>query len=191
VPGGERLAVTSSVRGKPVRLWLAVIAHGPNVITLRGPHEDAFERAYAALTLLPVPAAEGPGTLVTPDGAFDFPAGWRRDGRFSVRAPDAMVMASLADGHVDGALETLEAYLLDTPAHGRLVAQGNGVLGGAPAHRLVSTAFGDNTTVVRMIGGHAGRVLELGLRVEARPDRLPLERVAEFEAMAASWRWKA
>ncbi|MDB5101125.1 MAG: hypothetical protein JWM80_5546 [Cyanobacteria bacterium RYN_339] len=199
---GEKLVVEQDVRGRQVRLVLAFIPHGPNVLTLRGRDEAAFERAFAALRLLPVPPAEGPGTLVSPDGAFDYPAGWTRDGRFSLRGMrgdpaspvssghrHAMVMISVADGDIARDLEGLKAFLKESPAHGRVVSAGDGLLGSAPAHRVVTTAFGDDTTVIRLIAGHQGRVLELSLRVDAAPERVPAELAAELEAMAASWRW--
>lgn len=187
--GGERLAVEQSVRGKPTRLGLAFLAHGSNVLTLRSRDEAALETVLGALELLEAPDPEGPGTITTALGAFDFPAGWRRDGRSHVRAGKAMVGVAVEDGELGPQLESLEAYMAEHPLHGRIVEAGAGHLGGGPAHRLVTTFFGEDATAVRLLAGRAGRVVHLTLNADVAPERVPAELLAAFEAMAASWRW--
>jgi hypothetical protein len=189
LPGGERLAVEQSVRGKPTRLGLAFLAHGANVLTLRSRDEAALETVLAALRLQAAPDPKGPGTITSPAGAFDFPAGWRRDGRLHVRAEKAMVGVAVTEGELTAELEGLEAYLAEHPLHGRVLKAGAGHLGDTPAHRLLTTFFGEHATAVRLIAGRDGRVVELTLHVDVAPEKVPAELLAAFEAMAASWRW--
>jgi hypothetical protein len=198
---GVRLVIDQTLNQNKTRLVKTFVTHGGKVYVVTCAAEPArfkqyqplFDRALASLAFSPVSAPTGPQALKVPGGTLHVPATWKRamPTMFIRDVADrrGTVMVSTESGTTALTVAAVRAIIQDADL-GRIVSDGPATLGGLPAHRLVVVdgAGDQGDTRWRYFAEREGKVVEVIFRVDTA-DKPPEALMAEFEAIAASWKW--
>lgn len=194
---GVRLVIDQTMGQAKTRLLKTFVGHGGKVYVITCAAEPsrfqvyrgAFDEAIASFSFTATRPPSGPQALTIPGGTLQVPPSWKRamPTMFTREwgAQRATLMATVEAGTLALHADAVRRLYQDGEL-GRIVSDAAVTIGDAPAHRLVAM---DGDTRVRLIQEHQGKVLELILRVDTTGP-LPADLNAEFEAIAATWRWE-
>lgn len=202
--GGQpavRLVIDQTLGTTKTRLLKTFVAHGGKIYVVTCAAEpSAFEqylpqfvRAVESLAFSPIRPPAGLQVLQAPGGSLKVPASWKRvmPTMFIRDVGDrrATLMVSTQSGTATLAAAAVRAIHQDGEL-GRIVGDEPASLGGQDAHRLViiDGADDDGDTRWRYFADRQGHVVEVIFRVDSA-GAPPKALLAEFEAIAASWKW--
>ncbi|MNS30275.1 hypothetical protein D3C72_623010 [compost metagenome] len=194
---GVRLVIDQTMGQAKTRLLKTFVGHGGKIYVITCAAEPAryeayrgaFDAAIASFSFTAIKPPTGLQALSLPGGTLQVPPSWKRAmPTMFTRAwgkHRATLMASVEAGTLALHADAIRRLYQDGKL-GRITSDTAITIGDQPALRLVAE---DGDTRVRLIREHQGKVLELILRVDTTGP-LPADLIAEFEAIAASWRWE-
>jgi hypothetical protein len=194
---GVRLVIDQTMGQARTRLLKTFVGHSGKVYVITCAAEPArfqayrgaFDQAIESFRFTAVRPPGGPQALTLPGGSLQVPPSWKRamPTMFTREwgTHRATLMATVEAGTLALHADAVRGLYQDGEL-GRITSDAATTIGDQPARRLVAV---DGDTRVRLIREHQGKVLELILRVDTAGP-LPADLLAEFEAIAATWRWE-